>query len=119
MKWSAGVGASSCKSPSREVYVFKAYLEGLPNVDPERIAVMGWGYGAVWAVHSAIAGFDYQTAVVFSSPSSHFSAPAAFELEWLHAPILVQSPQADPDIDNKIVVEFEERATARNGRSKF
>ena len=60
--------------------MFKAYLEGLPNVDPERIAVMGWGYGAVWAVHSAIAGFDYQTAVVFSSPSSHF--PHRRLLNW-------------------------------------
>ena len=97
----------------------RTLLENHESVDPNRIAILGWGYGAVWSVHSAIAGFDYQSAVVYSSSSDALKTPAAFKLEWLHAPVLLHNPDGDSAVDKKVVASFHERAVNRNKNSQF
>lgn len=88
-----------------------AYLRSLPQVDGSRVAVAGWGYGAAWSFHMAVAGFDIGASVVYYSDSGAITAPAAYKLEKMAAPLIAHY-STDSDLD--IVKDFSARVTARN-----
>ena len=88
-----------------------SFLRSLPHVDGSRVAVAGWGYGAAWSFHMAVAGFDIRASVVYYSDSGAVTAPAAYRLEKMAAPLIAHYP-SDSDLD--VVKDFSARVMARN-----
>ena len=70
---------------AKDAYGAKIYLEGLPFVDPNRIAVMGWSHGGETTLHAA------QINVPSSSPFQAAVAlyPYCIRLYILNSPLLV------------------------------
>ena len=91
-----------------------SYLRSLPQVDGERVAVAGWGYGAAWSFHMAVAGFDIGASVVYYSDSGAITAPAAYRLEKMAAPLIAHYPGQATDGYLEAVKDFAKRVTDRN-----
>jgi dienelactone hydrolase len=70
-------------------------LRGLPKVDPQRIAAIGYGWGGVTLQQQLFKGADIKGAVLFSS----FIAPAAEQRQKVKAKILVLQGSANPYVD--------------------
>ncbi len=91
-----------------------SYLRSLPQVDGGRVAVAGWGYGAAWSFHMAVAGFDIGASVVYYSDSGAITAPAAYRLDKMEAPLIAHYPEKAADSDLDAVKELAKRVMARN-----
>jgi len=75
--------------------VIKAYevVSELPMVDKHRIAVVGFGFGALCALDLARAGVDLEGAV---SVYGHFNAPPAALIKPIRAKLLILHGYSDP-----------------------
>lgn len=74
-------------------------LRGLPQVDTQRIAAVGYGWGGATLQQQVFKGVDIEGAVLFGS----FIAPTAEQRQRVKAKILVLQGSADPYIDpNKL-----------------
>ena len=91
-----------------------SFLRALPEVDPRREAVAGWGYGAAWSFHMAVAGFDIDASAVYYSNSGAITAPAAYRLEKLAAPIVAHYPERSSTSELADVKDLAQRLKARN-----
>jgi dienelactone hydrolase len=67
-------------------------LRGLPQVDPQRIAAIGYGWGGVTLQQQLFKGADIEGAVLFGS----FIAPSPEQRQRLKAKMLVLHGAADP-----------------------
>ena len=67
-------------------------LRGLPQVDPQRIAAIGYGWGGVTLQQQLFKGTDIEGAVLFGS----FIAPSPEQRQRLKAKMLVLHGAADP-----------------------
>lgn len=70
-------------------------LRALPQVDPRRIAAIGYGWGGVTLQQQLFKGADIEGAVLFSS----FIAPTAEQRQKVKAKILVLQGSANPYVD--------------------
>ena len=70
-------------------------LKGLPQVDPQRIAAIGYGWGGATLQQLAYNGTDIDGAVFFYS----FRPPPADQAKRVKAKILVLQGTADPYLD--------------------
>jgi len=70
-------------------------LINLPQVDPQRIAAIGYGWGAATLQQLMFTGEDIKGAVLFGS----FSSPPADQAKRVRAKILVLHGAADPYLD--------------------
>lgn len=70
-------------------------LMDLPQMDPQRIAAIGYGWGGATLHQLVIKGFDIKGAVMFGS----FSAPTVEQRQRVKAKILVLQGSADPYLD--------------------
>lgn len=91
-----------------------SYLRSLPEVDSGRVAVAGWGYGAAWSLHMAVAGFDVGVSAVYYSSSGAITAPASYELDKLAAPIIAHYPERSSSSELADVEDLARRLEARN-----
>ena len=91
-----------------------SHLRALSQIDPRRVAVVGWGYGAAWSFHMAVAGFDIAASVVYYSSSGAITAPAAYKLDRLAAPIVAHYPEKSSSSDLADVNDLARRLKARN-----
>ena len=78
------------------------------------VAVAGWGYGAAWSFHMAVAGFDIGASAVHYSNSGAIAAPAAYRLEKLAVPIVAHYPERSSTSELADVKDLAQRLKARN-----
>ena len=79
-------------------------LKNLPQVDSQRIAAIGYGWGGVTLQQQLFKGADIKGAILFSS----FIAPTAEQRQKVKAKILVLQGSADPYIDSGQISNYVE-----------
>jgi dienelactone hydrolase len=79
-------------------------LKNLPQVDSQRIAAIGYGWGGVPLQQQLFKGADIKGAILFSS----FIAPIAEQRQRVKAKILVLQGSADPYIDSGQISNYVE-----------
>ena len=77
-------------------------LRGLPQVDPQRIAAIGYGWGGATLQQLVFTGEDIKGAVLFGS----FSLPPADQAKRVKAKILVLQGAADPYLDAAELTDY-------------
>jgi dienelactone hydrolase len=77
-------------------------LRGLPQVDPGRIAGIGYGWGGATLQQLVFKGTDIKSAVMFGS----FIAPTAEQRPRVKSKILVLQGSADPYLDPGELTEY-------------
>jgi dienelactone hydrolase len=70
-------------------------LRGLPQVDPQRIVAIGYGWGGATLQQQVFKGADIRGAVLFGS----FKTPSPEQQKRIKAKMLVLQGAADPYID--------------------
>jgi dienelactone hydrolase len=101
------------KDPAALGARFNAGLEMLkqqPQVDPEKIAVIGYCFGGGVALNMARAGADVDAVVTFHGSLAPFSAPA--EKGKMKAKVLVNTGGADPMVPKSQVDAFQKEMKA-------
>lgn len=101
-----GVGASEGtyeggRGEVQDVGAALAYLSATPDIDPARIGLAGYSFGAVMALHHAAAD-PALTAVIAVSPPT---AVAALPANPLQSPLLVITGDRDEYCDNSVLNE--------------
>jgi len=79
-------------------------LKNLPQVDPQQIAAIGYGWGGVTLQQQLFKGADVKGAILYSS----FVAPAAEQRQRVKAKILVLQGSADPYVDSGQISNYVE-----------
>ena len=79
-------------------------LKNLPQVDSQRIAAIGYGWGGVTLQQQLFKGADIKGAILFSS----FIAPTAEQRQRVKAKILVLQGSADPYVDSGQISNYVE-----------
>jgi dienelactone hydrolase len=77
-------------------------LRRLPQVDPQRIAAVGYGWGGATLQQLVFKGTDIKGAVLFGS----FRPPTADQAKRVKAKILVLQGSADPYLDPKELTDY-------------
>jgi len=77
-------------------------LRGLPQVDPQRVAAIGYGWGGVTLQQQLFKGADIEGAVLFGS----FIAPSPEQRKRMKAKLLVLHGAADPYGDENDLTNY-------------